>query len=180
MSSCKGLLCHCHSSVDDLGVITDANLLMSIESDGTKATVEWDPPRLFEVHCEVSYTPVICNNGPTGHGNSGALAFFMQIPDTCPTLQGSYFMVNVLHKYWQKTVKKIILDVNLKIGKVILHRSMALFCSTDWRHILPVWSPEVCDWGGQLGFYYKWNCSGSHVYKRKPGRLQVSIRQSWL
>ena len=41
--------------MDDVGVIADANLLVSIESDGTKATVEWEPLRLFEVHCEVRH-----------------------------------------------------------------------------------------------------------------------------
>ena len=37
-------------SLDDLGVISDTNLLAKIKSDGT---VEWEPPMLFTVHCEV-------------------------------------------------------------------------------------------------------------------------------
>lgn len=44
------------NSVDELGIIADSNLLLSVESDGAKATVEWDPPMLFIVHCEIDIT----------------------------------------------------------------------------------------------------------------------------
>ena len=38
-------------SIDEVGVITDSNLYLRINYLGK---IEWEPPRLFEVHCEVS------------------------------------------------------------------------------------------------------------------------------